>query len=155
MSEQDLRPSVVRQSILADHNNLRRLSDEATVLAQAVLGGDSEQTLPLRRKVEALLQALLVHLELENAILLPALQETDAYGPLRAEELKEEHDAQREAFQRWLRAVEGATQPPAELAQAVLDFHTRLQADMENEERDFLSPKLLRDDPTTADTFTG
>lgn len=137
-----LRPSQIRARILSEHEVLRSIYAKTEVSARSVL--DGEQDVPLREHCRELYRTLLRHIELENAILAPALYETDAFGPVRAEELLREHGRQRAALLNALESEDAISE--IELAQAIRALLSELTLDMAHEERALLHPDLLRDD---------
>jgi hypothetical protein len=142
----------VRARILAEHAVLRTLYETIEVHARAVLDGDPEDG-PLRERSRELCGTLLRHIELEDAVLAPALRDTDAFGPLRAKQLLAEHDRQRSGLTATLLAIESCHH--CELAGDMLALIDELRTDMAYEEETLLHPDLLRDDPIVADTEAG
>jgi CBS domain-containing protein len=149
-----LRPSDVRARILAEHDVLRELYARIEALALRVLADESDAEGPLRERCRELYQALLRHIELENTILVPALRETNAFGPVRAQNLLAEHERQRQVLLDALTAAE-ATASEADVARGVLVLIGELLTDMAHEEQALLHPDLLKDDPIAVDVETG
>jgi CBS domain-containing protein len=148
-----LRPSDVRARILSEHEVLRSIYARTEELARRVLYEDMEAHAPLREHCRELYQTLLRHIELENTILAPALCETDAFGPVRAEELLREHARQSAVL---LSAMDSSdAHSEVELARSVSNLIAELVIDMAHEERALLHPDLLRDDPVSVDAQTG
>jgi CBS domain-containing protein len=148
-----LRPSDVRERILSEHNVLRSIYAKTEECARRVLDGDATAEAPLRERCRELYGTLLRHIELENAILAPALHETDAFGPVRAEELLREHRRQREVL---LDSMDSSdTRSETELARSVCSLIAELAVDMAHEERALLNPDLLKDDVMSIEGQSG
>lgn len=117
------------------------------MFARRVLDNDDETVLPLLRELwSALHVALSAHLDLEDVILAPALRETDAYGPDRADELLVHHAEQREMLARALERAKDPQTTAVDLARDSQRLVEYLMHDMAQEDRDLLNPNLLRDD---------
>jgi iron-sulfur cluster repair protein YtfE (RIC family) len=145
---EELLPSEVREKVLQEHAALRE--QIAAVRAAIDEGGDA-----LLEAARALFDGLLRHLDSEDRILIPTLETIDAWGPQRAQRLRDEHAGQR----RWVaRTRERLTSDPAALS-AQLDrlttFLERLEKDMEEEESDELNADLLREYPFPVDMGGG
>ena len=151
---EELAPSEVRQRILAEHHHIRMRCHGIDELAQQVLAGDASRV-RLARKMHELYDFLMHHLDLEDAILAPALRDTDAFGPVRAEQLVTHHQEQRAMFDAILRLTDEPETDAGTLARTILELTQALFADMAHEDRDLLDPELLRDDPLNVDIFTG
>ena len=151
----DIYPSEVRRQIFEQHKELRVMLEDIQDLAHHVLGGEADGAQPLREKAEQLYESLGRHLDVEDAFLVPALRETDAFGPDRAEALLEHHQEQRRQLKEALWALHDDGHKIHEIATGLLHLVQDLRIDMAHEEKDLLSDKLLRDDPITTDIFTG
>lgn len=150
-----MRPSEVRRRILSEHEQLRLLIAEVDALAERVHSGDVEQASRLREQGCELHRQLCLHLDLEDAILVRALREVDAWGEARAEELATEHRDQRELLAYLVQRLEDTTRPPTLLVQDLLHFTALLRDDMTREEREVLDEELLRDDVIGIDVNSG
>lgn len=143
-----MQPSEIRRRVLADHEALRERLDHLEHLARRVLlGGERCDALDeLRALSTALLQRLTDHMGWEDRYLKPALCDADAWGEERARRMTEDHREQREQI-RFLRArFQDADRPEPLVAQDVLGLAALLREDMEDEERDMLDERVLRDD---------
>jgi hypothetical protein len=132
-----------RKVLLGQHSHLRETIQVAqdaarNLLAARVAAGD------LQMAVIALKNELLLHLADEERLLEPILAGIDAWGPIRAGLLRAEHAHQRAV----LAVLTGPTAWPAAtiVAARTLSLCDDLLADMDFEERELLSEKLLRDD---------
>ncbi|MFW6052212.1 MAG: hemerythrin domain-containing protein [Myxococcota bacterium] len=150
-------PSEIRARIRQEHEALRGLLGQVDEAARAVLeeGVDRRAATTLRQLCSALHVALSAHLDLEDAVLAPALRETDAFGPDRADELLHHHAEQRQILAAALEEAKSPRMDPAQLARHARGLVRYLMEDMATEDRDLLNPNLLRDDPILVDEFTG
>lgn len=125
------------------HAHLRMTIEAARLAACAVLDGDGP-TARLQEAVVALQNELQAHLADEERLLEPVLASIDAWGPVRLALLRAEH-----AHQRAVLAVltgPGAWPAAQVVAARTVALCADLSTDMEFEERELLSEKLLRDD---------
>jgi acetoin utilization protein AcuB len=140
-----LRPSEVRARILAEHELLRTMFARADDLLRDVANEPSDAAeAALYEHCRELYLTVLHHIELENAILAPALREADGFGEARAAQLLSEHERQRKSFLQALATLE--THPLVETADAIAALIGNLRSDMAHEERALLDPDLLKDD---------
>jgi hemerythrin-like domain-containing protein len=154
--EPSIDPSKVRDIILIEHANIRRLLQQVEQAARRVLGLAAPQPGDLHdvhRLACRLCAAMEGHVELENQLLAPALELLDAWGKVRADRLRAEHAEQTLMLRDYLSALNGLsgsgrTGPAlASIAQQLVDY---LRRDMQAEEQCLLRPDLLCDDPTAA-----
>jgi acetoin utilization protein AcuB len=147
--EHGLRPSEVRERILAEHTVIRSLLTKVDDLARDVIDGDLESDGPLREHARELYQTLLRHIELENMILAPALRESDSFGPEREHRLRSEHEQQRARLAGSLATLDDnvATAVARDVRALIAD----LREDMMYEERALLNDDLLKDDVIAVD----
>ena len=150
-----LKPSEVRGRILGDHADLRRMLAEIEDLAERFERGDAEVARALRDHGLALHARLCAHLDLEDEILAPALQNADAWGEVRAERLAREHREQRELLQYLLERLREESRPTLLVAREFRNFALLLRSDMEQEEETALREDLLRDDARRVDPERG
>lgn len=139
-------PSQVRRKILDEHEQLRRRLDVLETRAQGLAGGDSTRVAPTLDALSTMRQVFADHLALEEAILVPALRDTDSFGPERARQVLAEHREQRVEMAELARELAHPGVSPSVVGQRVLDWVEALRVDMAHEERAILSPDLLRDD---------
>jgi len=150
MTSSHPRPSRIRKRILREHDALRATLEELSQTI-ATKDFDAARVTALSRQLGEQLRA---HVDHEDALLLPALREADAWGQVRADQLAQHHAQQRAALgedqlDTQLRA------PRAELATWLRGVIDDLRTDMEHEERELLSVELLRDDPLGIDVEDG
>lgn len=152
--EEELTPSQVRQRILDEHDNLRRLLIDLDALADAVLDGNSGLGARLRDKSTEIYEILRDHIDLEDRILAPALRETPGFGELREQRLLEHHAEQRKAFETAIAELRIGPPSPRSLARRIRELVADIRVDMAREDKDLLNPDLLKDDPINV-SFTG
>ena len=146
----DMDPSEVRKRILEDHQALRgRLVEiEAAIaaLGDEPTRADAATVATLREVGRATLEELLVHVDLEDRILAPALRETDAFGPVRADGMIAGHRKQREMWRQTLDRLATGSESTRGLVATMRELISELRDDMETEESELLDPTLLKDD---------
>jgi len=150
-----MKPSEVRERVLADHEELRHRLAALERIARANLGGGPGASAGLRERAEELLDRLAIHMSWEDRYLVPVLRAADGWGDARSGRLAQEHLEQRELLEYELRQLHDASRPDAVIARNLLDLTELLRADMRDEESAFLDARLLRDDPIVADVVTG
>ena len=148
-----MKPSEIRSRVLAEHADLRKCLAEIEAITAHVLAGHELGERNLRQVATALCTGLEQHLAMEEVLLLPAIREVDAWGPVRADHMRQEHQAQRAALARLL-GMAGQV-AIVELARTVQAFAKTLLEDMKLEERELLNPNLLRDDVISIEQFVG
>jgi hypothetical protein len=132
-----------RQILLGQHAHLRGTIQQAQDGARNLLAARASAG-ELQMVVITLRNELLAHLADEERLLEPILSNIDAWGNVRAGLLRAEHAHQRAV----LAVLTGPTAWPAAtvVAGRTLSLCEDLLSDMEFEERELLSEKLLRDD---------
>ncbi len=148
-------PAETREWVLKDHESLRALLADLETLARQVRDGDRRLLGPLRLEAERFLHRFEDHTRWEDQHLRPALIEADAWGNERAQRLDHDHDEQRQLLEDSLDRLRDAERPPVLVARGVLDLIALIRTDMEQEERDLLDPRILRDGVVTIDTESG
>ncbi len=146
---------LVRERILADHENLRRLIGAIERVAGLIEDGEEDLGDSLRVLMVALFRKLKAHMQYEDEALQPILRSIDAFGEVRAEQFDREHQEQREQMGDILHAACDLRAHPREVAGRARDILQRILVDMEYEEREFLDPDLLRDDVIAINAETG
>ncbi len=145
-----LPPSQIREMMRAEHANIRQLLERTADQAQLILDekepGD-RQIGALRDTARQLYASLTAHIELENRLLVPALKQTDAWGPMRADGLITCHEQQKRAVEGTLMELDDLSQPPKTLAAHVESLVESIRLDLDSEETNLLDSELLRDDP--------
>jgi len=148
-----MRPSEVRSSVLSQHEHIRGTLEAASEAAQQVLAGASPDGAGLATIVGDLASEMETHIGMENAHLVPAVREADAWGPQRAQRILDEHDAQLETLARISSSI-GHTDSKA-LARDTLALVSEIRDDMRREEDELLRPDFLRDDVIVVEQFDG
>lgn len=148
-----LKPSEIRTIILEEHCELRRRLAGIEALLDGLTRGDSAARRDLQKSFETLCELFVTHIAHEEAILRPILADIDNWGPIRIELMDEEHAEQRERVAELTHLSPDAD--PGVYVRSVREFVTDLRADMDGEERECLSPDVLRDDTTSIDAFGG
>jgi hypothetical protein len=129
-------PSQVLATLTEQHLMLRNRISQCEMLADDVDGGHTPPRF-LWEIVDALRQALDAHNRFEERALKPLLRELDAFGEVRLERMFLEHMCEHLALNEHLNA--GTT---AMLRAALIELREHL----EEEERMFVSARVLRDD---------
>lgn len=142
-----MRPSEVRGHVLQDHEGLRRDLDRLEERAKQTRREDPVSHLPsLLGDAETLLEKLQVHMRWEEVHLLPVLRDADAWGEERALRLERDHREQRALLDFILERLHDTERPNELLYSDVFGLIAFLREDMEEEERDLLDERVLRDD---------
>ena len=149
-----MQPSAIRSRILSDHQGLRRDLERLEALVADVRTG-RKPSVALRIDTEALLAWLRAHMRWEEAYLVPALREADAWGAERAERLMRDHCEQRELLGFLNERVSNAAQPADLLVRDVAHLIALLRDDMRQEEAELLDERVLRDDVVAIDAQSG
>jgi iron-sulfur cluster repair protein YtfE (RIC family) len=128
-------PNEIRDKFLDDHARLRGKASVLRSLATQVLRGDTELAEAMRLKGRDMQFSLVKHMQWEEAKLMPLLREVSAVAAEGADQLFEEHRAQRSKLADSLIALEAAA-PENGVAMAVhlLDLIRWLERDMAGEE---------------------
>jgi hypothetical protein len=127
----------VRKRILAEHDRLREAGER-------VIAAEGPAKLALA--ANALLDLLAEHLAHEDDLLAPVLRTIDAWGEERERRLRQDHAEQRAEIEHLRAALAQPSPIVPSLAATLRQFVDRLRGDMAMEERDVLTPELLRDD---------
>ncbi len=148
-----MKPSEIRECVLAEHRELRALFDEVFVLASKLCAVDDEALVdPLIAAVERLTRRVSAHTRMEDEVLVPVLKERDPCGPERADGIAKEHERQRAML---ARVAERVSATPRMMVSEVLQLIADLRADMQAEEEGVLHPDFLRDDCISIDQTSG
>jgi hypothetical protein len=140
-----MEPTRVRTRILEEHDRLRARLAELELAAMLAL---TDRSLPLTTLVadtRCLLEDFIEHTRLEDDLLAPALLDADAWGPMRASQLRESHVDQRRELHELLEMF-GAGIAAKDSTARTLRWIARVRLDMQDEERTVLNRGLLRDD---------
>ncbi len=140
-----MRPSEVREQILAEHRRVLSLLDSTERCASLVAEGRGDES-ELRRLAHVLEQVLGELIDEESEILEPQLRDVDAWGDLRARQLERSHRRQRALLATVREIAQARGVEPHMLGAQMLRTIAGIRADLQKEERRFLHPDLLRDD---------
>lgn len=140
----------ILEKLLKQHASLRRLIEEVREAAARVPGSREELGPPLR----ALGDAVDAHNALEEELLGDVLLTIDAWGPVRAAKMNEQH---REEHRRLRDAVRAAAEADdfAAAVRAALPAMDELLEHMRVEEAEQLNSDVLRDDTIVVDQTDG
>ncbi len=153
MSDEALMPSEVRRKVLGQHREIEQMLAELEA-GVAHLGDGSVDAGQVKRAAYALRGILELHMNFEEAYMAPAISEADGFGPERVRHLHAEHAQQRKELDRLVDQIREAESPP-ELTKSVAKLAEMLRSDIEEEERDYVNDKILRDNLIPSDTFGG
>ncbi|MBW1761708.1 MAG: hemerythrin domain-containing protein [Deltaproteobacteria bacterium] len=153
MSDQPLMPSEVRRKVLSQHREIEQMLSELEA-GVAQLGAGSVDAGQVKRAAYALRGILELHMTFEEAHMVPAINEADGFGPERVRHLYAEHAEQRQELDRLVDAIQEAGSA-VDLASSVTKLANMLRKDIEEEEREYVTEKLLRDSIIPTDTFGG
>lgn len=143
MSSPFVEAEEARTRITTDHAVLRSLSQALVISADAAVR-DARQRPIVRDLLVQLCAEIELHLQYEEAVLVPLLRRADAWGPVRVEELAREHADQRFVIAALLeQAME--SRDMGELVEEIARFTERLERDIDEEERDLLTAEALGD----------
>ncbi len=144
-----LKPSEIRQRILDQHQTLREKLDALEDGVTRLKAGDASLLDELKKRASELHDHLCRHIDDEEALLLPELEQADGFGPARVAALRQEHAEQRATLAQVTDAIVTSTDPQT-LAERIEALIARIRADMEEEEATHLSPSVLKDDIITS-----
>jgi iron-sulfur cluster repair protein YtfE (RIC family) len=153
MSDQPLMPSEVRRKVLGQHREIEQMLSELETGVARLCAGTVEAG-QVKRAAYALRGILELHMNFEEAYLAPAIEEADGFGPERVRHLHAEHAEQRKELDRLVDAIQEAGSSD-DLVSGVTKLATMLRIDIEEEEREYVTDKLLRDNIIPTDTFGG
>lgn len=153
-----LSPGALRSLILGQHERirslLRALEDKATHLRSSLVPRPNEFK-EMRQLALVLCSVMASHIELENRVLAPALESLDAWGPVRARQLREEHADQLSRLRTYAHALRRRSQSGTDLAASAWELVALLREDMQHEEENVLCAGLLTDVEFANDVETG
>jgi hemerythrin-like domain-containing protein len=145
--------SDVRDQLLAEHAGLSRLMGVCEQEAERILTGEINAR-QLLTCVLQLLDAVENHNQVEEEALRPLLLDTDSFGPVRIEQMIDDHIAEHMWLRQLLReAVE--FEIPDRAARATINAMRLLRCRMKEEEAQFLNQDTLRDDVVAIDGSSG
>lgn len=127
-----MKPREVADLIASNHRTLGEMLDELDRWIDRVVAEDTGATQGFYTHCAALSRALITHIDLEDAAIVPLLRELHPQGEAEAMELTRHHEAQR----RWLVDVLSQRNAPAnpELLRSVRALIHVLRVDMQHED---------------------
>lgn len=142
-------PSDVHARLSEEHARIRVLLAQIGGLAEGPAAGPCDQTVvELAALLSRLALVLAAHNANEEAALRPLLAQTDAWGPERVDEMIKDHVAEHAALRAMIAPLKDLTDVEG-LRRTSRDLVARLREHLEDEERGFLNPRVLRDDVVT------
>lgn len=130
--EQTWRPSEMPARIADEHRLIGRLLSEIEALTAQMAPGDVEAEAALRARCRELHITLARHVQLEHAIVVPALRSVPGEGPALAERMLVEHDRQMRSMLQLLART--PLTPAPELTTMLASLIDALRSDMAHEE---------------------
>ncbi|AKU91656.1 hypothetical protein [Vulgatibacter incomptus] len=140
-----MKPSEIRELILAERGKVVGLLDQAWLAAEAVIDG-KEDFQVLHSLAHGLEDALVDLFDEEEEILEPALRQTDSWGDVRAMRLEAFLRGQRKAVHGTCGEVAKGRMHPRRAAEEIMALVDAVRERLARSEHEFLSPDLLRDD---------
>ena len=140
----------LRKHALDRHERIRDALRGVLEAASAAAEREKGALMRLRRTLRALEDAVRQHAGEDQALVAPVLRELDAWGPIRVEQLAEDH--------RKAEAIVGSIPPDApehELVGRARSLVRPLLRLLKHEERTLLSKRLFRDDVIAIDQEDG
>jgi iron-sulfur cluster repair protein YtfE (RIC family) len=144
----------IRQELLAEHASLRERLLELAPLCEEMARGNGSLGPRVQRLAQQFTAAFLEHVDREEETLEPLLPDIDAWGPQRLAQLKEEHEHQHRLLGSFLARL-AFIQSPRRLGELIQALIAAVLIDMENEERELLTPELFRNDVVAIDQLAG
>ena len=153
MTDEALMPSEVRRKVLSQHREIEQMLSELEAGIAQLAKGETEPG-QVKRAAYALRGILELHMNFEETHMVPAIHDADGFGPERARHLHTEHAEQRRELDKVVDQIREASSN-TDLASSVTKLASMLRNDIEEEERDYVNNKLLRDSIIPTDTFGG
>lgn len=129
-------PDEIRARIRSEHAEISALVARVEALTERVANDGTESVVALREELQALRAVLLQHMHYEEYQLPSVTPEGDADAV--AEGMREEHQAQRELFDRIIGDLD-ETAVGTQLITGVRELARAIRDDMEHEEQELLS----------------
>jgi iron-sulfur cluster repair protein YtfE (RIC family) len=130
----DVDAGTARRGILWQHERIRELLRKAAIVAESALDGEAESSTAVADVVADICSTMETHLAFEERLLIPLFAAGSVGGSRRGEQLKDEHQRQRDVLAAIHR--EACAQPLLPMLAAKLAFLTAwLFADMDEEEQ--------------------
>ena len=153
MTDEPLMPSEVRRKVLSQHREIEQMLSELEAGVEQLAKGETEAG-RVKRAAYALRGILELHMNFEETHMVPAIHDSDGFGPERARHLHREHEDQRRELDKVVDQIREAASDN-DLATSVSKLASMLRHDIEEEEREYVNDKLLRDTIIPHDPFGG
>ena len=153
MTDEALMPSEVRRKVLSQHREIEQMLSELETGVEQLAKGEADAG-QVKRAAYALRGILELHMNFEETHMVPAIHDSDGFGPERARHLHSEHEDQRKELDKVVDQIREASSD-TDLAASVSKLASMLRNDIEEEERDYVNDRLLRDSIIPTDTFGG
>ena len=138
-----------RDELLSEHELLRILLARIEEAAEQSRRNEPMGAVRLRTSLPTLRAVFEGHVQHEEALLSPLLENLDSWGPIRVERMRVEHAQQRRALSAVAYALERGKEDYL-LAEQALQLARALREDMDVEEHDLFEEARLRDDAAAA-----
>lgn len=147
-----IRNAEVRDAILKEHEHLRASMKAVQDALDGAGRSPGPVPAPLLAALDSFLSEFLKHIAHEDVVLRPLLANLDAWARERVEHMDREHREQRERLQVLARMDPNDA---AAFTARVQETLTWIRNDMAGEEKELLTPEVLRDDVIVIDSFGG
>ena len=99
----------------------------------------------LRQRALELCDQMAAHIAFENQVLVPVVEVVDAWGPVRAQRILEEHEDQLELLEVYVDMLMGDAESNQAVSAVVWQLVQCIGQDMREEEAQVLGPEFLSD----------
>lgn len=137
-------PSEIRKLILSEHTSLQ---DKLSQLESQMHKKDSNAVLTTFKEFNSMFVA---HIQQEENYLMGALRETTGWGDVREAMLKKEHEEQKKQMSYITQKLQ--TGNVDNYKDDLKSFIELIRADIEKENKEFLSASVLKDDTITVES---
>lgn len=143
-----LDPAQVRTIILAEHQKIRarlaRLESDAMALLACSVPKSTARHALLQQALD-LCEQMDAHIGFENQVLVPVVELVDAWGPVRARRIVEEHEDQLRVLRAYADMLMSNSESNSRVSVTVWQLVQSIGQDMREEETQILSPEFLSD----------
>lgn len=153
-----LDPAQLRLSILAEHRKIRELLAKLEASANTLLAcgvSNPRERRATRRLALHLCDVMSAHVAVENELLVPVVEQIDAWGAVRAQRLLEEHAEQLRLLQAYIAMLADGTDSGQALALTAWRLVQSIREDIQAEESGVLRQDLFCAWGVEADVETG
>ena len=146
--------ATARRAILIEHQRIRALLAHAREVAERALDEEAQPPDAVASAIGDIHATLEIHLRFEEKVLIDIFNDDLPLGPLRAARLREEHARQRVTLANIHEEAKVGPRVPM-LAAKLAFLASWLLDDMDEEERNLLTPDSVRDDVVSVDQSDG